>query len=482
MVGTTRDAFGGSDTEGGDMSARPVVVIGDALLDVDLRGESHRRSPDAAAPVLDEPMSWFRPGGAALAARLLHEYDGTDVVLVTALGQDSAAEELANGLGSGVTLVALPLRDRTPTKTRVQTGGATIARVDEGCEPTGQEADGADVRRILRGATAVLVSDYGLGLTRQNAVREALAEAAEHVPVVWDPHPRGAPPISGTRMVTPNEDEARVGEEQGSGTRRARRLTELWRVGAVTITLGKNGATWYDSEGESGWSRATSVTESGDTCGAGDAFASACTAVLARGADTSEAVDLGTRAASSFVADGAAAAYAKPRGVREPSVNVLVFPPAVERARSRGERVVATGGCFDVLHAGHVDLLHRARALGDHLIVLINSDASVEALKGPGRPVVPGFDRARVVAALACVDTVVLFDDLTPVETLARIRPDVWVKGGDYDPEELPETAVVRGAGGEVVTMPLLTGRSTSGLINRIREHEDTPAGHRPGR
>src|SRR5699024_7468967 len=120
-------------------------------------------------------------------------------------------------------------------------------------------------------------------------------------------------------------------------------------------------------------------------------------------------------------------------------------------------------------------------ALGDHLIVLINSDTSVAALKGADRPVVPGSDRARVVAALACVDTVVLFDQLTPVEILDRIRPDVWVKGGDYDPEELPETTVVRGAGGEVVTMPLLTGRSTSGLINRIRKHADMPTGHRPG-
>ena len=464
------------------MSTGPVVVVGDALLDVDLRGESHRRCPEAAAPVLDEPMSWFRPGGAALAACLLHEYDGTDVVLVTALGHDSAAKELAGSLGGGVALVALALRERTPTKTRVQTGGTTITRVDEGCEPISCEADGTDVRRILRGAAAVLVSDYGLGLTHQDTIREALSEAAERVPVVWDPHPRGAPPIPGVRLVTPNENEARVGEDQGSGTRRARRLTDLWRVRAVTITLGEEGATWYDNEGESGRSWVESVIGSGDTCGAGDAFASACTAELARGADTASVVDVGTRAAASFVADGAAGAYAKPRGVREPSVNVLVSPPAVERARSRGERVVATGGCFDVLHAGHVDLLHRARALGDHLIVLINSDASVEALKGPGRPVVPGFDRARVVAALACVDTVVLFDDLTPVETLARIRPDVWVKGGDYDPEELPETAVVRGAGGEVVTMPLLTGRSTSGLINRIREHEDTPAGHRPGR
>ena len=462
------------------MSTGPVVVLGDALLDVDLRGESHRRCPDGAAPVLDEPMGRSRPGGAALAARLLHEYDGTDVVLVTALGSDPAAEELVNVLGSGVALVALPLRERTPTKTRVRTGGVTIARVDQGCEPIGREADGTDVRRALRGAAAVLVSDYGLGLTRQNAVREALAEAAEHVPVVWDPHPRGAPPVSGARLVTPNESEARVGAEQGSGARRARRLTDLWRVRAVTITLGGKGATWYDSEGESGDSRVASAIESGDTCGAGDAFASACTVALARGTDTAGAVDVGTRAATSFVADGAAGAYTKPRGDGGPSVSALVPPPTTERARDGGGRIVATGGCFDVLHAGHVDLLHRARALGDHLIVLINSDASVEALKGADRPVVPGFDRARVVAALACVDTVVLFDEITPVEILDRIRPDVWVKGGDYDPEELPETTVVRDAGGEVVTMPLLTGRSTSRLINRIREHGDVPAGHRP--
>ncbi|WP_174548280.1 D-glycero-beta-D-manno-heptose 1-phosphate adenylyltransferase, partial [Nocardiopsis dassonvillei] len=135
----------------------------------------------------------------------------------------------------------------------------------------------------------------------------------------------------------------------------------------------------------------------------------------------------------------------------------------------RAERVVATGGCFDVLHAGHVDLLRRARALGDRLVVLLNSDASVRALKGSGRPVVAEQDRARVLGALDCVDEVVVFDEDTPVRALEELRPDVWVKGGDYEVEDLPETPVVRRAGGEVVTVPLVPGHSTTGLITRIR-------------
>jgi rfaE bifunctional protein nucleotidyltransferase chain/domain len=130
---------------------------------------------------------------------------------------------------------------------------------------------------------------------------------------------------------------------------------------------------------------------------------------------------------------------------------------------------VATGGCFDVLHAGHIDLLHRARALGDRLVVLLNSDSSVRSLKGAGRPVVGERDRARVLSALDCVDEVVVFSESTPLRALERLRPDTWVKGGDYEVEDLPETPLVRSLGGEVVTVPLVPGHSTTELITRIR-------------
>jgi rfaE bifunctional protein nucleotidyltransferase chain/domain len=136
-----------------------------------------------------------------------------------------------------------------------------------------------------------------------------------------------------------------------------------------------------------------------------------------------------------------------------------------ERVRRRGGTVVATGGCFDLLHTGHVRLLRRARDLGDALVVLINADESVRAIKGAGRPVVPAEDRARVLAALGCVDGVAVFHETSPAAALERLQPDIWVKGGDYTGVELPEADVVQRHGGEVVLLPTVPGYSSSKLI-----------------
>jgi rfaE bifunctional protein nucleotidyltransferase chain/domain len=140
-----------------------------------------------------------------------------------------------------------------------------------------------------------------------------------------------------------------------------------------------------------------------------------------------------------------------------------------DRLRRRGGTLVATGGCFDLLHTGHVRLLRQARELGDALVVLLNSDGSVRALKGPRRPVMAVEDRARVLSALGCVDAVVIFDDLSPDRVLDRLRPDVWVKGGDYAEADLPEADVVRRHGGEIVLLPTVAGYSSSNLIAAAR-------------
>lgn len=447
----------------------PVVVVGDALLDVDLRGVSRRDCPDAFAPVLEETSAWYRPGGAALAARCALR-SGRDVVLVTAVGRDAAADDLAALLGDGVTLVGLPLMERTPTKTRVRANGRTVARLDEGCGGVEGTASIADLAQALTDASAVLVADYGHGLTRQHAVREALAACADRVPLVWDPHPRGAAPLPGAHLVTPNAAEAEVLEgDDEQALRRAGGLAGEWGARSVAVTLGAHGAAWSDGAGNRTLVPGEPVRSATDTCGAGDAFAAACAVALADGVHPRAAVWRGVRSASAFVAGGGASAYASPRpGVSVPSPRTATATGPDGGAR-RGERVVATGGCFDVLHAGHIDLLRRARALGDRLVVLLNSDASVQVLKGAGRPVVGERDRARVLSALDCVDEVVVFGEDTPVRALGELRPDVWVKGGDYDVEDLPETPVVRRAGGEVVTVPLVPGHSTTGLITRIR-------------
>ncbi|HET9985665.1 MAG TPA: D-glycero-beta-D-manno-heptose 1-phosphate adenylyltransferase [Longimicrobiales bacterium] len=140
--------------------------------------------------------------------------------------------------------------------------------------------------------------------------------------------------------------------------------------------------------------------------------------------------------------------------------------------RTRAERVVFTNGCFDILHRGHVEYLAAARALGDVLVIGLNTDASVRRLKGPDRPLVPEDDRAFVLAGLACVDAVVLFDEDTPRELIAALLPDVLVKGGDYRPDEVVGRAEVEAAGGRLVLVPIVEGRSTTGLLHRIRSQQ----------
>ncbi|MFL6127819.1 MAG: D-glycero-beta-D-manno-heptose 1-phosphate adenylyltransferase, partial [Mycobacteriales bacterium] len=189
----------------------------------------------------------------------------------------------------------------------------------------------------------------------------------------------------------------------------------------------------------------------------------AVAARLAAGGLPSEAVTAGVAAASAYVgAGGPAALPPLPGPGADPASGV---DEVVRHTRAAGGTVVATGGCFDLLHAGHVATLEAARRLGDCLVVCVNSDDSVRRLKGPSRPLVPVRDRVRVLAALGSVDAVTVFDEDTPLAVLDRIRPDVWVKGGDYTASALPETELLAGWGGQVVVVPYLEGRSTSRLV-----------------
>jgi len=256
-----------------------------------------------------------------------------------------------------------------------------------------------------------------------------------------------------------------VGDGLAAVGARAEALIRHWGVGAVAVTLGARGALLSYGEGAPMVVPAVPVT-GGDPCGAGDAFAAAAAQALADGAVTGEAVSAAVAAASAFVARGGASAWDadEPNVVAEPGADGVIA-----RVRAAGGTVVATGGCFDLLHPGHVATLRAARGLGDCLVVCINSDASVRRLKGPARPLVTAADRARVLEALEFVDAVEVFDEDTPAEVLDRLRPDVWAKGGDYAGADLPEAAVLRRWGGQAVVLPYLDGHSTTALVARSR-------------
>jgi D-beta-D-heptose 7-phosphate kinase/D-beta-D-heptose 1-phosphate adenosyltransferase len=492
------------------MTRGPLVVVGDALLDRDLEGRAERLAPDAPVPVVDDPTEWRRPGGAALAASLAARLDGRAVVLVTAVAGDEAGAALRELLElAGVEVVDLGLSGRTPEKIRVRADGQSLLRLDRATRPGRVGPLGQPGRRALAGAGAVLVADYGRGVAAEPGVRAALTSLPRRRPLVWDPHPRGPAPVPGVRLATPNRAEAARfapevdGDTLAAVTARARLLAERWSAAGVAVTLGASGALLVEGAGAPIVMPATSVampaTARADPCGAGDRFAATAAGLLADGALPSEAVAGAVKAATSFVASGGAAiirlhhasgrtahpqpsAPAPPVGEATPSPgghgSVVHSPPdrtpvaramgLVAAVRARGGTVVATGGCFDLLHAGHVATLRSARALGDCLVVCLNSDDSVRRLKGLERPLVPEADRVAVLEALGCVDAVVPFDERTPEAVLERLRPDVFAKGGDYALADLPEAALLATWGGQAVVLPYLEGRSTTQLMKEV--------------
>ena len=455
------------------MTAGPLVIIGDSMLDIDIEGTADRLSPDAPVPVVDVQRSWHRPGGAGLAA-LIAAKAADEVVLITAMAADDAGEVLRDLLDPVVDVRPLRLRGSTVCKTRVSAAGVPMLRLDTG----DGRAEGAlippAVTEAIAQASTIVVSDYGRGVTALPALRERLTHRVAQVPLVWDPHPAGAEPVLGCALVAPNAAEAaRFSRNEDPGIQGSR-LCEVWQAQAVAVTRGDRGATVTDRE--SGNTTTVPVLDRRapmrpDTCGAGDAFAAAAAEAFRTGADAHTAVRAAVSWAAAYVHAGAATSMST-------AARSGFFPESgswserrnpfelADRIRRTGGRLVATGGCFDLLHRGHVSLLEQARALGDALIVCLNSDTSIRRAKGASRPIVGQDDRARVLHALAAVDGVAIFDEETPADLLAKLQPDIWVKGTDYANRPMAEADVVSQFGGQIVLVPVVPGYSTSRLVD----------------
>jgi D-beta-D-heptose 7-phosphate kinase / D-beta-D-heptose 1-phosphate adenosyltransferase len=462
----------------------PLVVLGDSMLDIDIEGDASRLSPEAPVPVVDVTRQRRRPGGAGLAA-LLAARSGQDVILITALGSDDLGDALLNLLTDHVEVCSLPLEGSTVCKCRVAAGEIPMLRVDSGSGRARRTPLPPAAVRALTSAGAIMVADYGRGVAALPTIRQALLEM-HSVPVVWDPHPRGPAPVRGCTVVTPNADEARLSCGADHPAEQGRQLCENWQARSVAVTIGSRGAVLTEATDPP---RTTPVPVLDlarprpgrlDACGAGDQFAVAAAVALLEGADVRQAVRAAVSSATQFVHDGGATHVSTVSGSESIDLSARLIEPTAlpdafevaARIRRAGGRLVATGGCFDLLHRGHLSLLNQARALGDALIVCLNSDASVRRAKGSGRPVVPQEDRARVLSALAAVDGVAIFEEKTPAALLGRLQPDIWVKGQDYADRIMPEAEMVERLGGQVVLLPVVPGYSTTRLVHTARtEH-----------
>lgn len=453
-----------------------VSIIGDTIMDRDLIGTVDRICPDAPAPVFDTVRSTARAGGAGLAAtsaRRLHG-ENLQVSLVSAIAPDDAGTELREMLAAdGVSLHDIGVGGETVEKTRVRCDGQSLVRLDSGSGAAVGEVNAGAVE-ALETCDAILVADYGLGITSAPTVRRAIEAAiGRGVPVVWDPHPRGTAPVSRVSVLTPNRSEARTTAKELAGQAAsaseliealhdAEVLRSAFDCGAVCVTLGSMGSVTVRGGAPLVITPRRSLRNV-DTCGAGDVFASSLAIGLARGAVLSEALSGAMDKVADFLSGGDHDA------LTADSADALSQAP--QDVDPAGVSTVATGGCFDLLHTGHIAMLRAARALGDRLVVLLNSDASVKRLKGSDRPIIGEDDRAATLRSLECVDEVIIFDEDTPVEALQRLKPAVFVKGGDYTSMDLVESKVVGSWGGVAVTVPFLPGYSTTEIVERIAQH-----------
>jgi len=451
----------------------PVVVVGDAVLDGWLQGPSTRLSREAPVPVVDVTDSRYAAGGAANTAANLAAL-GARVRLLAVTGDDADGALLRQVLreaGVDDADVLVEPGRTTCAKRRVSAGSQMLTRFDTGsCRPVA--APTADLlagrlRAAAADAAAVVVSDYGLGLLGDGAA--GLVAALHHPCVVVDARQPERWAAARPRAVKPNF--AEIAPLLGPGLDRAERVVaaadrvrDALGAQVVAATLDTDGAVVL-SDGPPVRLH-TTPQPGGNAAGAGDSFTAALALALAQGAHPGLAGELAQRAAQVVVRQPGttpctAAELREAVSRYEQRIGDLErLADLVASHRAQGRRIAVTNGCFDVLHAGHVAHLRQARALADVLVVGLNSDASTRRLRGPGHPVNGVEDRAAVLAGITGVDHLVVFDADTAAELLETVRPDVYVKGGDYTPEMLPEAALVERLGGEVVTLGWIEERS----------------------
>ncbi len=472
-------------------NCKRLLVVGDVMLDKYIWGEVGRISPEAPVPVVRGMRQDAKPGGAANVAMNLARLGAKTTVVGITGGDENEALLIASLQSNGITPHLISSAEfPTITKARILSGNQQMLRLDFEHLGSIQQATHDKLLEtalaLLPEADALVISDYAKGAVTPALCRAlTIAARQRNIPVLVDPKSPDYTHYRGATTICPNLTELAHAVRLDAGNldqllTAAEAMVTALDIEFLTATLSEKGIALIRPGNR--FVAPAQARQVFDVSGAGDTVIAVLALCLASGLQPETAVQLANIAAGIVVGKVGTVPVEKhellaalsPQIALHAADKVVTRDQLAQRValwKANSERVVFANGCFDLLHIGHITLLEQARRIGDRLIVAINSDVSVGCLKGPSRPIVGQAERARVLAALAAVDAVVVFDEPTPLEVIVAVRPDVIVKGGDYDANSVVGAAEVRSWGGEVRIVPLVEGFSTTRLIEKGAGH-----------
>ncbi len=472
-----------------------ILVIGDVMLDQYVWGDVARISPEAPVPVVRVRERTELLGGAGNVASNLAGLE-CPVTVIGICGDDDTGNRLKKIFDEKLITTCLLVDKKRPTttKTRIMASNQQLFRLDE--EDTRSiSSDVLDqlfkaVEKTLPKSQAVVLSDYGKGLFQSKQVCQNIINLCHKhgVPVIVDPKGKDWERYQGATVITPNTAEldmvcqSSVDSDETKLITSAKSIRHTFNINWLLVTRGPHGMCIVGPE-EAIFLIPARAREVFDVSGAGDAVVAVLAIGIAAGLTMAEAAEIANTAAGIVVGKIGTQPVTKVelvnslRMVRSNGTSPYSAKIASQDAakiqtqswRTSSEKIVFTNGCFDLLHPGHINLLHQARSFGDRLVVGLNTDASVKRLKGDSRPILSEQDRASILSALSCVDMVVMFDEDTPLKLIENLRPDILVKGADYKPHEVVGHKIVTSFGGKVKLVQLLEGYSTTGIADRMK-------------
>lgn len=458
-----------------------ILVIGDLILDEYLFGDINRINPEAPVPVLNVSNNnrEHRLGGAANTANNVAAL-GAKCTVIGQVGNDKFKEPMLELFKqANINTFLIERNDFTTIKkTRLVAQNQQALRVDfEDPKPIQSE----HVHQIINFIKSnqfdmILLSDYNKG-TLTKELTDKLKEL--NTPIVVDPKPINMNLFKNSFAIAPNVKEAReITNSNSNPEELSQSIAEEYNT-HVIITQGPNGTSSYNKDTKEYNHLPTKAREVYDVSGAGDTFIATLTLALASKAELYEATQIANQAAGVVVGKFGTATLTLEElkssfnGKHSKIKTQEELTQIVQKLKSEGKKIVTTNGIYDLLHVGHTQLLNTAKSFGDILILAINTDASTKRYKGPKRPINNETERAELVANLSAIDYVVLFDEDTPEELLNQLKPDIHVKGGDYNTKDLPETKTVQKHGGEVKIVKLVDGKSSTNTITKIMESQN---------